>query len=112
MFDDDGLASVDDTDRLHPQCAAGAGLDRAHRDLERPLCHRAIECLPHFVNLDAERIGDHADLSLPFACDGARHGDPRLVVERTAESHRVTHDVGHAVVVVEADLVGVDLLDL
>ena len=81
MFDDDGLAAVDDADRLHPQCATGAGLDGAHRDLQRPFGHRAIECLTHFLDLDAECIGDHPDLALPFAGDGARHGDPRLVVE-------------------------------
>ena len=112
MFDDDGLTSVDDTDRLHPQCTAGSGLDGAHRDFQRPLGHGAIERPTHLVNLHPERIGDHADLALPLAGDGARHGDPRLVFERTAESHRITHDVGHAVVVVQTDLVSVDLLDL
>ena len=48
---------------------------------------------------------------MPLTGDGARHGDPRLVVERPAEAHGVDHDVRHAVVVVQADLVGVDLLD-
>ena len=74
VLDDDGLAAVDDTDGLHPQCAAGAGLDGAHRDLQRPVRHRAVEGLAHLLHLDAERVGDHPELSLPLTGDGARHG--------------------------------------
>ena len=112
MFDDDGLAPVDDTDGLHPQRTTGSRLDGAHRDLQRPLGHRAVERLTNLLDLDAEGVGDHSDLALPLTRDRAGEADPRLVVERTAESQCVAHDVGHTVVVVQPDLVGVDLLDL
>ena len=111
MLDDDRLAPVDDTDRLHPQSAARSGLDGAHRDLQGAVRHLTIECLPYFLYLNPQSVGDQSDLSLPFTRDGAWHADPWLVREGPAESHRLAHDVGNPVVVVQGDFVCVDLLD-
>ena len=87
VFDDDRLTPVDHAYRLHAQRTAGAGLDCAHRDLQGPIRHRAIEGLPHFLDLDTQSVGDQADLALPLAGDRARDADPRLEVERLAETH-------------------------
>lgn len=109
VLDGDDVAAVGDADRLHADRATRPGLDRAHRDFERPLGDRAIERLAEFVDGNTECLRHQPDLALPFAGDGAGESDPRLVVEWPTEAQGVAHDVGHPVVVVQTDFVGVDL---
>ena len=94
--------------RIAPQVP---GLDRSEGGLDRLFRRAPVVGLADLVDLDAEAVGDVADLALELAGDGARQHDPRLEVERLTEAERVDHDLLDAVVVVERDLVAVDLAD-
>ena len=111
VVDDDRLAPVDDADGLEADRAAGAGFDGPEGGLDRLLGQPPVVGLADLVDLDAETVGDVADLALELTGDGARQHDPRLEVERLTETERVDHDLLDAVVVVERDLVAVDLAD-
>ncbi len=86
VVDDDRLATVDDADRLEADRTAGAGFDRAEGGLDRLIGQPPVVGLADLVDLDAETVGDEADLALELAGDGTGQHDPRLEVQAADRS--------------------------
>ena len=72
VFDDDGLAAVDDADGFHADRAARPRLDRAHRNFEGLVRHGAIKVFAYLLDLDTEGVADQPELARPLAGDRAR----------------------------------------
>src|SRR5579884_3997751 len=110
MLDDDALVSVDDADRLHPHGRTGSCLNSSECDIQRPIRRSAIEVFTDLLHLGAERVCHPPELTLPLSGDSARKTHERPKIKRAAEAQAVHHEVWHCVVIVEADLVGMDRL--
>jgi hypothetical protein len=89
MLDRDEVPSGRSADGPHPDRATRTCIHFAESGVQRRIGRTPVEFLNDLIELDTQRVGDHADLTLEFAHDDARQGDERLGVHGLTETESV-----------------------